>query len=220
MSLDPATLLNDTKCYACYSSSGINQLLKLGLLRLLALAADPQADVSPQALLSKAQCYACYIQQAQLLELALLDTIASTALNKPYGFLSLSQTQLIAISVAGTYVPITHFDLFTGSNFVGDTAKGSLTNNVAGFYRISLNASLQAPTSNDSVEIDVLINGAQNEAIASHTTSPSVASRAMSASCQGILFLPAGTLIEIGVTDASATGNITVIHAQITVDQP
>ena len=149
---------------------------------------------------------------------SMIDT--RTATNKAFAVLTLSNSQLIAISVAGVYKPITNFNLFLGTNFLGNPALGSVSNLVAGWYRISLNASLQAPTSNDSIECDLFLNGAQDEHIASHTTSPGAANRAITVNCQGILFLAANSEIQIGITDASATGNMTVIHAQITVDQP
>lgn len=70
------TLLDETKCYACYGAS-ITQLLRLGLLRRQLLASVPTADVSAAALLTYAQCYGCYgASLTDLIELALLDQIA------------------------------------------------------------------------------------------------------------------------------------------------
>lgn len=73
------TLLDETKCYACYGAS-ITQLLRLGLLRRQLLALNASADVSAAALLEYSKCYACYGSSlTDLIELALLDQIAQAA---------------------------------------------------------------------------------------------------------------------------------------------
>lgn len=57
------------------------ELLKLALLRQILLTQNPNATVDPQTLLAQANCYSCYGAtpgMMQLLELALLDSIATS----------------------------------------------------------------------------------------------------------------------------------------------
>lgn len=70
-------LLEEVKCYECFGQVTQAQLISLGLLRRILLAANPTADVSAQALISYAGCYACYgASMYDLMELALLDQIS------------------------------------------------------------------------------------------------------------------------------------------------
>lgn len=66
-------LLAAAKCYQC---AGVNpQLLKLGLLKQIALSLDDMADTSVNALLEAAKCYNCSGVNLLLLELGLLKVI-------------------------------------------------------------------------------------------------------------------------------------------------
>ena len=137
-----------------------------------------------------------------------------------FGFLSLSNAQNIAVAVAGTYVPITNFNYIITNRFIGAVTNGTLTNLESGFYRISINASILPPSAGDSLECDLFLNGAANEYIACHVTAPAGTPKAMPMSSSGILYLPAGTGLQIGITDANNTGNISVIHAQLVIGTP
>lgn len=78
MGQDIPTLFKQSGCYDCYASlPGVAQLLKLGLLRDILLSLNPNAMTDPQSLLNSAACYQCYASQAWLLELSLLDQIAT-----------------------------------------------------------------------------------------------------------------------------------------------
>jgi len=85
MGQDVPTLLRQASCYDCYASTGMGELLKLGLLKDILLTLDPDAMTDPATLLKSASCYSCYGAQAQLLELALLDSIASNLDNTVSG---------------------------------------------------------------------------------------------------------------------------------------
>ena len=73
------TLLDEVKCYACYGSASITQLLTLALLRRTLLARNASADVTAAGLISYAKCYGCFGANVfDLIELALLDQIAQS----------------------------------------------------------------------------------------------------------------------------------------------
>ena len=58
MATDPQSLLDQSNCFNNFSAQ--TWLLRLSLLRQIALNGNPSADVSPQGLLNAAQCYNCY----------------------------------------------------------------------------------------------------------------------------------------------------------------
>jgi len=66
-------------CYACLGSLSQFETMKLELLSQIAIAANPNADVTAQGLMEAAKCYECATNAsiAQLLELALLAIIAN-----------------------------------------------------------------------------------------------------------------------------------------------
>ena len=71
------TLLSEAKCYECYGSSTVGQLLILAQLRRQLLALNASADVSPQGLMAYAKCYACYgLSFTDIFEIAMLDQIS------------------------------------------------------------------------------------------------------------------------------------------------
>jgi hypothetical protein len=73
---DANTLLEQTKCYACYGLT-LEQMLQLGLIRNALLNANPNAIVSAQGLITYATCYACYgLSLFDQFKLALLDQAA------------------------------------------------------------------------------------------------------------------------------------------------
>lgn len=137
-----------------------------------------------------------------------------------WGFLSLTNAQNINISVAGTYHPITNYNRIYTNEFRGTITGGNLTNTLAGWYRITLNVSCSAPTANDSMDADLMVNGTITEEIASHVTAPAGAGKFVNLAATGIQWLPANTKLQIGITDTTGTGNISVTHAMLTVGSP
>lgn len=137
-----------------------------------------------------------------------------------WGFMSLTNSQNINVLVSGTYYNIINFNYAYTNSFGASMTGGYLTNTIAGWYRIALNVSCIAPSPSDSMDADVTINDVVDERIASHTTAPSGAGKYVSMSASGVLYLSAGTRISIGITDTSATGNIGVLHAQLSVGTP
>src|SRR5678815_1451157 len=77
MSTHAKPLLEDANCYECFGDSGLTlQLMKLGLLRQLAIEGTPGFDASPQALLDLAKCYICYATNPYMLHLLKLALLA------------------------------------------------------------------------------------------------------------------------------------------------
>lgn len=88
MPTDPATLLSETSCYQCDSSSKYSlELIIIGLLRQYVVNLIPLADTSPQAVLAASSCYSCYASNGymlKLIEIGLLKIIAeNTVLVEP-----------------------------------------------------------------------------------------------------------------------------------------
>lgn len=73
---DAQTLIASANCYNCF---GNFELIKLGLLRQIALSLNPMADVTAQTLIASGNCYNCYGNLA-LIELALLALIVNQGL--------------------------------------------------------------------------------------------------------------------------------------------
>lgn len=76
--IDYGTLLDESRCYACFGAS-FSDLLRLSLLRRYLLAISPNADVTVGSLLDYAKCYACFgASMTDLIELALLNKITES----------------------------------------------------------------------------------------------------------------------------------------------
>lgn len=72
MATDATSLMASAACYTC-APPGQWQLMKLGLLKEILLAANPMADTSATGLMQSAACYACLPPGMwQLIELGLL----------------------------------------------------------------------------------------------------------------------------------------------------
>lgn len=61
MATDAFSLLSGARCDVCYAPNQYSaELIKIGLLRQIALSLDPAADVSPQTLMAAGSCYLCF----------------------------------------------------------------------------------------------------------------------------------------------------------------
>lgn len=75
--IDSSALLDEARCYACYVSASLAQLLNLALERRILLARSPTADVSGSGLLDYSKCHGCHGASIyDLMEIALLDQIS------------------------------------------------------------------------------------------------------------------------------------------------
>jgi hypothetical protein len=139
-----------------------------------------------------------------------------------FGFLSMTNPagSPVIIGSAGVYQPVTNYQFAITNSFGANLAKGILTNLVAGYYRITISSSSIPPTASDAVDTDLMINGTVTELIAAHSTGQTGASKYITMGTSGILYLPAGSWLQIAVTDTTTTGTFSVNHAQLTIDTP
>lgn len=138
-----------------------------------------------------------------------------------WGFLSLDSSQTVNVAVKGTYYVVAAYQHAYTNRFGAALSTGYLTNTIAGWYRIGIGCSAAAPTANDAMDVDVMVNGVVSEYIASHSTAPSGAPpKYVTLFASGILYLAANSYVSIGITDTDNTGNITILHAQLTIGSP
>ena len=82
MATDAFSLLAAGRCDVCYAPNQYSEeLIKIALLRQIALSLNPSADVSPQTLLSEASCYICFgssVYALSALQLVLLKIISQS----------------------------------------------------------------------------------------------------------------------------------------------
>ena len=82
MATDAFSLLAGARCDICYAPNQYSEeLIRVALLRQIALSLNPAADVSPQTLLSEAACYLCFtssVYQLSVLQLVLLKIISQS----------------------------------------------------------------------------------------------------------------------------------------------
>jgi len=78
MPTDPASLLAQGACYACYGLSTV-QIMRLALLAQISVQHNSTNVTTPAALLAQGACFACYTNGdvGSILELALLVQIAT-----------------------------------------------------------------------------------------------------------------------------------------------
>lgn len=138
-----------------------------------------------------------------------------------WGFISLDSSQTVNVAVKGTYYRVAAFQHAYTNRFGASLSTGRLTNTIAGWYRIGIGCSAAAPTANDAMDVDLMVNDVATEYIASHSTAPAGAPpKYITMAASGILYLSANSYLSIGITDTDNTGNITVLHAQLTIGSP
>lgn len=136
-----------------------------------------------------------------------------------FGSMMLSgTTNTVTIGSSGTYYTLTNYGTVRTNGFGANKATGFLTNTVAGYYRITVYASMIGGAS-DTMEGEVFLNETGREEISlfgSYDNPPRV--RTMSST--GILYIPANTGISFRLNNRSDTDNISVWRAAITVGTP
>lgn len=82
MATDAQTLLEETTCYQCNAANGYSlEMIKLGLLRQLLLANNPNAMTDAKSLLQAASCYQCYAANSYMLKMLELGLLQQLVLN-------------------------------------------------------------------------------------------------------------------------------------------
>lgn len=136
-----------------------------------------------------------------------------------FGSMMLSgTTNTVTIGSAGTYYTLTNYGTVRTNGFGANKATGFLTNTVAGYYRITVYASMIGGAS-DTMEGEVFLNETGREEIALFGSYDAPA-RVRTMSSTGILYIPANTGISFRLNNRSDTDNISVWRAAITVGTP
>lgn len=130
-----------------------------------------------------------------------------------------SATNTVTVSSSGTYYTITNFGTAMTNGFGASVATGFLTNNQAGFYRVSYYLVGVPSTAGDTVEAEVQINGVGKEEISGFHTYDNPA-RIDTISGSGIVYLPAGAGICLALNNNSGAHNITLWRAALTIGTP
>lgn len=112
---DPQTLIASAACFNCFLPVG--GLLKLGLLKEIALALNPMADTSPQNLINIATCYRC-VAQPDLLELGLLALIAQNGTPGGGGLSGITEGTSNPPPTDGSITTLLYKDTNTGFKWV------------------------------------------------------------------------------------------------------
>jgi hypothetical protein len=193
------------------------------LIALFAQIAGMSTPIDTQALINSALCIQQCLPQGMwmpaLISLAQQIQSAGPA-SAQYGFITVHSSHTINIAVAGTYYPVVGYDDYNFLGFKVDLTNGKLICGVSGYYYISFNCSFVGPSPADSLDADLMVNGVVTEWIASHTTAASGAGKYVNLSASGIIHLNAGDYIQIALTDNNSTGNVTLIHAQLSATTP
>lgn len=136
-----------------------------------------------------------------------------------FGSMMLSlATNTVTIGASGTYYTLTNYSVARTNGFGANLATGFLTNTVAGYYRVTVYASMIGGGS-DTLEGETFLNETGREEISLFGSYDNPA-RVRTMSSTGILYIPANTGISFRLNNRSDTDNITVWRAAITVGTP
>jgi hypothetical protein len=133
--------------------------------------------------------------------------------------MSLYNTTNVNIVTPGTLVGIVGYQYSNAAQMTDSTSAGTVTIPLAGNYQIGINMSVQAPTTNDEMQSQLMINGVPSPLVNCYAMSPTGSARPLSMSAFGILNLNANDVLQIGLTDLNDPGNIVLYVAQFAVVQ-
>lgn len=150
---------------------------------------------------------------SNLIATNLLTTIG-TASTQPVGcFGSLMMTGTNILTCAGAtdvYTNIGGYNVIATNRFIGETNTGTLTNQVAGFYRVTINLSFMGQNSK-TYESDLFTNGVACDAVSWKATFDNPA-RIRTHTAAGIVYLPANCQITQAIQCNDGTGGTIAIH--------
>lgn len=139
-----------------------------------------------------------------------------------WGFLTITNVGThVTLGGIGAYATVTNWNKaylngFTSST-VGTTG-GSLTNTIAGWYRVTFTVTL-TPGNSDQIEAEIAINGVNSDTIAGHSNTGNPA-KSIEVSGTGVLFLPANTGVSIMIQNVNSTTVSSFDHAQLVIGTP
>lgn len=131
------------------------------------------------------------------------------------GSIMLVGDENLDLAVAGTYYQVVNYDVYTTNYFGYNLTLGTITNLVAGNYMMTMTISFDGSGgANDIFEGAIFTNLVEAVPINWHRKTGSQDTG--SASCTGILYLPANCRIDARIQNQAATGIITLRHFNLT----
>lgn len=127
-------------------------------------------------------------------------------------------TNVITIGSAGVYYRLTNFTTVATNGFAAARTNGFMTNLVAGFYRVTMYASVISGAS-DTLEGEFFTGETGQEEV-SFFGSFDAPARVRTMSSTGIVYLPANTPLSMRLNNRTDNDNITVWRAALTVGTP
>jgi hypothetical protein len=138
----------------------------------------------------------------------------------PYASMMLSTNVVVAIANTNTTYNITGFDYISTNGFTYGSATSSLTNTYAGTYGITIAASVSGITGgNDTFEVALMTNGVEVTQI-HFIRRMGAGGDVGSGAATGVIFLPAGTQIQMGVHNLSDADDPTFRKAALRIGAP
>jgi hypothetical protein len=137
-----------------------------------------------------------------------------------FGCLSMTTTNTVDcanssytnIATAGAYTEI------LTNGFFGTVSAGSLTNLVAGYYKVACNVSFLAGAAKET-ELEIFVNETGQEKLAAFDTCPNPA-KAHTLHVGGIVYLPAGSGVTARLKNVTDTTDIAVWRANLSIGTP
>lgn len=120
---------------------------------------------------------------------------------------------------ANTYQAITNFTIARTNQFGANLATGTLTNLIAGFYRIGIHLSAVSVDAGAVIEGELFLNGIQRDEVSFLSTFDPGTPRLKGVSAMGILYITNNTPITFQVKSSGA-GGVNVYRSQMVIGTP
>jgi len=136
-----------------------------------------------------------------------------------FGFLNLYNELTTPVLSLTYYTNVTTFDNVTTNGFLANKTIGTLTNSVAGYYRITIDLTSIGAAS-QHIEGCVLTNKVDSELIGFQKQFSNTQTRKAAQSATGIMYLPALTQVSFGIKSTNDTTALTIFKANLTIGTP
>jgi hypothetical protein len=132
-----------------------------------------------------------------------------------YGALMMNTTNILA--TGGAYTNVQNYNVAATNQFTRSLTTGYLTNQIAGYYRVTVNMSFLGAAS-ETYELCHMTNGVDSELISTKGSFDNPP-RLRSQTAAGIIYLPANTASSMSVKNTTA-GNIAIHRASLVIGTP
>jgi hypothetical protein len=150
-------------------------------------------------------------------------TIGFTATNQPWGGDGGERAQKIPKSsgIASEFRVLTNYDSGLGFQFATDPAAGSVTNQLAGVYRVSVSASFY-PKQSDVFRLAVCTNGVVVPHLAFTSPGPALNGKVLDVTLNGsgLLTLGPNTAIDVRMISYAQDETVRWFNVNVVVDEP